>query len=117
MLVVYFRWTAERLFSLYHRCGPQKTAWHGEIRLAVLAAACSSCRTFWLDTPDGTRKLYAGALKIWVLYIDELKAQGRDVDYCVHPHSKVSQGHGIQMYDNICALCSWLLPDPGGFLL
>jgi hypothetical protein len=50
----------------------------------------SSCRTYWLDTPDGTRKLYAGALKTWVLYIDELRAQGRDVDYCVHPHSKVS---------------------------
>ena len=42
-----------------------------------------------MDTPDGTRKLYAGALKTWVLYIDELRAQGRDVDYCVHPHSKV----------------------------
>jgi hypothetical protein len=49
----------------------------------------SLCRTFWLDTPDGTRKLYASALKSWVLYIDEQRAQGRDVDYCVHPHSKV----------------------------
>jgi hypothetical protein len=48
-----------------------------------------------LDTPDGTRKLYAGALKTWVLYIDEIRAQGGDVDYCVHPHSKVSLGHGI----------------------
>ncbi len=27
-----------------------------------------------------------------MLYIDELRAQGKDVDYCVHPHSKVRRG-------------------------
>jgi hypothetical protein len=90
MLAYYCRWTEERLFSLYHRYGSQDTVQHAEIRIATLAAAYSSRRTYWLDTPDGTRKLYAGALKTWVLYIDELRAQGRDVDYCVHPHSKVS---------------------------
>ncbi len=86
------RWTEERLFNLYHRCGLWHAS-HAQRSSATLAVASSSCRTFWLDKPDGTRKLYAGALKAWVLYIDELRAQGRDVDYCVHPHSKVSKAH------------------------
>jgi hypothetical protein len=36
--------------------------------------------------------VYAGALKLWVLIIDEQRAQGKDVEYCVHPHSNVRQG-------------------------